>query len=46
MRIKEFLEKPENRTKDNCPNLGHLQVLVTLSDKYSFKDIIKPYVEE
>ena len=47
-KIKDFIEHPENRVKDKdkTPNLGDIQVFVTVSQKYKYDDIKHFYVEE
>lgn len=45
-KIEEFINKPEARHKDFTPGLGDLLAMVTVSDKYTFKDLLKAYTDE
>lgn len=35
-KIENFIKDPENRTKDNCSNLGDIQVFATMSSKFEY----------
>mmetsp|Transcript_34673 Transcript_34673/g.53119 ORF Transcript_34673/g.53119 Transcript_34673/m.53119 type:complete len:394 (-) Transcript_34673:2675-3856(-) len=46
-RIKKFLDGgPEQRHKNNTPNLGDIQVFSLMSSKFVFEDIKQAYVDE
>jgi len=47
-RLEKFLSDPDSRLKysGKCPNLGDILVFATLSSKYRFADLLKPYLEE
>lgn len=45
-KIYNFIKKPQHRHKMYTPNLGAILMMLTISDKYSWSDIKKCYLEE
>jgi len=45
-RIARFMKNPSYRTKSECPDLGNFITLITVSDKYCWKDISYFYLSE
>jgi len=45
-RIARFIKNPSNRTKSECPDLGNFITLITVSDKYYWKDVSRFYLSE
>lgn len=35
-KIENFIQDPTKRIKDNCPNLGDIQVFATMSSKFEY----------
>lgn len=44
--LEEFIKNPKSRTKSVTPNLGDFLIYLTISDKYTWNDISKYFVEE
>ena len=45
-RLEEFLESEQSRNKRTCPSLGDLITMLIVSDKISFDDFIRVYLDE
>ena len=44
--VEAFVNKPEARHKDTTPNLGVLMALLAVSNRFTFEDLRKEYLEE
>jgi hypothetical protein len=44
--LEKFIKDPEQRHKDNSPNLGRLLAFITVSKKFTWKQFIESYVQE
>ena len=45
-RIESFITSEQGRNKRVCPSLGDLITMMVISDKYSWNDFVRPYLEE
>jgi hypothetical protein len=45
-KIEAFIKDPASRHKDTLSSLGDLMAYVSVSEKYTFKDILPIYLEE
>jgi hypothetical protein len=44
--LENFITKPEMRIKDHCASLGDLLAYSIISEKWSFTQLLEPYLEE
>ena len=42
-RLEQFINDPEQRVKDNTPNILHVLIYLFFTDKYTFAQVIGPY---
>eukprot|EP00005_Dracoamoeba_jomungandri_P009923 CAMPEP_0174279236 /NCGR_PEP_ID=MMETSP0439-20130205/61924_1 /TAXON_ID=0 /ORGANISM="Stereomyxa ramosa, Strain Chinc5" /LENGTH=259 /DNA_ID=CAMNT_0015371739 /DNA_START=1202 /DNA_END=1981 /DNA_ORIENTATION=+ len=45
-KIKDFIDSPKGRHKDAVPSLGEFLPLLTVSEKYSWRDVGLQYIDE
>lgn len=45
-KINTFITKPETRVKDHTNSLGDILAMVSVSDRFSMKDLLDAYLEE